>query len=136
MIKLACCGDNCNLCPRYIGTINNNIDALKEAAEIWYKIGWRDRVLSTEEMKCLGCSSVKGCKYSIKECCKDRQIDNCGYCIEIPCSKLKEIFEKNKRNEKISKSLLTKEEYDMLNAAFFMKKEYLNKVKQGNEKNR
>ena len=49
-----------------IGTINNNIDALKEAAEIWHKIGLRESVLSAEEMKCLGCSSVKGCKYRIK----------------------------------------------------------------------
>jgi hypothetical protein len=52
-----------------------------------------------------------------------------GICTVMPCRKLKEVFKKTKRYEKTSKSLLAKEEYDMLNSAFFMKEKYLNKVK-------
>ena len=63
MIKLACCGDDCNYCPRYVGTINNNENELKKAAEIWYKVGWRDNILLPDEMECFGCSSVKWCRY-------------------------------------------------------------------------
>jgi len=133
MIKLACCGNDCNYCPRYIGTINNDVDALKKAAEIWYKIGLRDKILSPDEMKCSGCSSVKWCKYGIKECCKKKKIDNCGYCAEMPCGKLKEMFKRTKKYEKISKSLLSKEEYNILKAAFWVKEKNLNKIK--NEKN-
>lgn len=51
MIKLACCGDDCNYCLRYIGTKNNNEKELKKAAEIWLKVGWRDKLLLPDEMK-------------------------------------------------------------------------------------
>ena len=131
MIKLACCGDDCNYCPRYTGTINNDKEALSRTAEIWYSMGWRDRVLSPDEMKCSGCLSLKECMYGIKECCEKKQIANCGYCAEMPCGKLKEMFKRTKKYKKISKSILSKEEYNILKAAFWVKEKKLNKIKNG-----
>lgn len=132
MMKLAYCGDDCNYCPRYVGTINNNENELKKAAEIWYKVGWRDNILLPDEMKCFGCSSVKWCRYGMKECCEKKQIDNCGYCSEYPCEKLKEAFKTTKEFEEKSKTVLPKNEYDILKKAFYRKEEYLNRIKQEN----
>ena len=134
MIKLACCGDDCNYCPRYIGTINNDEDMLNRAAEIWYKMGWRDKILSPDEMKCYGCLFIRNCVYGIKECCGRKKIDNCGYCSEMPCRKLTEALRKIKEFKDISKSTLSEEEFDMLKAAFYMKEEYLNKIKNNSKK--
>jgi hypothetical protein len=128
MMQMACCGDDCNYCPRYTGTINNDKKILKRAAEIWYKIGWRDRILSPDKMKCYGCLSIKNCVYGIKECCKNKKIDNCGYCTTMPCGKLEEMFERTKKYKKISKTLLTEEEYEMLKIAFWMKGERLKRI--------
>ena len=80
MEKLAYCCNDCNFCHRFIGTKNNNTNELKSAAEIWYKVGWRDKVLLPDEMRCFGCPSAKWCRYGIKECCGKNLIDNCGYC--------------------------------------------------------
>lgn len=128
MMQLACCGDDCNYCPRYTGTINNDEGMLNRAAEIWYKIGWRDRILSPDEMKCYGCLSVKNCVYGIKECCKKKKIDNCGYCAKMPCGKLKRMFDRNKKYKEISKTLLTEEEYEILKVAFWTKEERLKRI--------
>lgn len=134
MKKLAYCGDDCSCCPRYIGTINDDVEVLKKAAEIWYKMGFRDRILSPDAIKCSGCLSVRECTYGIKECCKKKKIDNCGYCTEMPCDKLKEMFKRAKKYKKISKALLAKEEYEMLNTAFWMKEKYLKRIR--NERNK
>ncbi|MGB3480002.1 MAG: DUF3795 domain-containing protein [bacterium] len=123
MEKLAYCGNDCNFCPRYIGTENNNTDELESSAEIWYKVGWRDRILTPDEMKCSGCSSAKECRYRIKECCAEKNIDNCGYCEEYACKKLKNTFKKTKEYKEKSKPILSKEDYKLLEKAFFLKKE-------------
>jgi len=128
MMKMACCGDDCNYCPRYTGTINNDKDMLNRAAEIWYKIGWRGRILSPDEMKCYGCLSVKNCAYGIKECCEKKKIDNCGYCSEMPCGSLKEAIKRVKKFEKISKTLLPEEEYEIFEMAFWTKEERLRRI--------
>ncbi len=129
MIKLACCGDDCNYCPRYTGTINNDEEALRRAAEIWYEIGWRDRILPPDEMKCYGCLSVKNCAYGIKGCCRKKKIDNCGYCVEMPCERLKEAVRRVKKFEKISKDLMSEEEYEIFKMAFWLKEKRLKRIR-------
>lgn len=54
--KITLCGDNCIECPRY----NAHSDKeLKAVAELWYRVGWRDCVVSNEDIACNGCSSHK-----------------------------------------------------------------------------
>lgn len=58
MEKITLCGDNCLECPRY----NTYTDEeLNKVAKLWHKVGWRDRVVSNEEIRCVGCSSDKQC---------------------------------------------------------------------------
>ncbi len=128
MLQMACCGDDCNYCPRYTGTINDDKGALKKTAEIWYRMGWRNRILSPDEMKCYGCLSVKDCTYGIKECCGEKEIINCGYCTEMPCGKLRKMFNRNKKYKEISRALLAEEEYEIFNTAFWMKGDRLKRI--------
>ena len=54
--RITLCGDNCIECPRY----NAHSEAeLKRVAELWYRVGWRDKVVTNEEITCSGCSSHK-----------------------------------------------------------------------------
>jgi len=132
-IPPGCCGDDCNKCPRYMGTLINNSRALGRVAEIWFRMGWRDRILPPDELRCNGCISVKSCAYGIKECCSEKKIDNCGYCDGMPCDRLKKMFAGAEGARKIIKALLEdeiikKEECEMLNKAFWIKEERLRRI--------
>ena len=67
--KITLCGDNCLECPRYSAHID---EELKAVAELWYKAGWRDRVVSNEEIVCSGCSLHKQCT-KCKEVCSEQE---------------------------------------------------------------
>ena len=41
--KITLCGDNCMECPRYNAHTDEELQAV---AELWYKVGWRERVVS------------------------------------------------------------------------------------------
>ena len=45
--KITLCGDNCMECPRYHAHTDEELEAV---AELWYKVGWREHVVSKEEM--------------------------------------------------------------------------------------
>jgi len=107
--------------------INKDEFTLKKVAIIWNKAGWRDKIANPEEMKCYGCYSNKNCGYGIKECCLKKDIDNCGKCHLYPCHKIEDMFERTKIYADKCKELLSSEEYELINKAFFLKKENLDK---------
>ena len=39
-------------------------------AKLWYKVGFRNKIVSTEEISCKGCSPEKECSYNLIECIK------------------------------------------------------------------
>ena len=125
MKDIACCGDDCRYCLSYIGTKNNDIDLLKKMARILHQIGWRDKELPPEDIKCEGCHSIIKCEYGIKECCEEKGIHHCGMCREYPCSKNEYAFEKNKKDIEICKKVLSPEDLEMFKKAYFSKKENL-----------
>ena len=45
--RITLCGDNCTKCPRYKA---HSAEELKAVAELWYKIGWRDKIVSNKEI--------------------------------------------------------------------------------------
>lgn len=49
--KITLCGDNCIECPRYNA---HSEEELRNVAELWYRMGWRDHIVSNEEIKCEG----------------------------------------------------------------------------------
>lgn len=79
------CGDNCTECPRYNA---HSDDELKSVAKLWYKVGWRDRVVSNEEITCTGCSSHKLCTYGLVDCTRKHNVEKCNQCTEFPCEKI------------------------------------------------
>ena len=128
MLKLAFCGNDCNVCPRYIATLSGDEEQLKEAALMWKRAGWRDAVLSPEEIVCHGCSSVSWCRYGIRECALEKGVDNCGKCQDYPCEKLLKAFERTESYAKNIKESFSKEDYECFQKAFFLKKESLDRV--------
>ena len=99
MEKITLCGDNCCKCPRYLAKTNGD---LEKVAELWFRIGWRDRIVPIEEIRCTGCTSHKQCTYCLVDCVKENHVEKC-------------------------KAVCTDEEYRMLKSAFFHKEENLQK---------
>ena len=125
---LGYCGDDCESCPRYIATKDRNKNELERLSTIWKKVGWQDETVSAEDFACSGCSPVNSCLYRIAKCASERRIDNCGQCVKYPCPKVLKAFERTKIYAEKCKALLSKEDYDCLHKAFFLKKDYLDEV--------
>ncbi len=122
--KITLCGDNCIECPRY----NARTEAeLSKVAELWYRVGWRDRIVSNEEISCTGCSSHKQCTYKLVECTKAHNVDKCNQCTEFPCQKIEDMLERSKTYEKKCREVCSVEEYQALQNAFFNKENNLKK---------
>jgi hypothetical protein len=45
--RITLCGDNCIECPRYNA---HTEEELRKIAELWYRVGWRESVVSNEEL--------------------------------------------------------------------------------------
>ena len=89
------------------------------------KIGYRDHVVTNEEVACSRCKPENWCRYRVVKCCEDRMIKNCGACAEYPCNNMKECFEVTKSYEPMCRKVCTDEEYRKLKKAFFEKEENL-----------
>lgn len=134
MQKIAPCGNDCLACLRYIATQSNDISKLKEVAELWNRVGLRDKVVSPEEIKCYECSSVNFCRYGIQKCASEKKIDNCGRCNNYPCNLSTRSFEQTNKYAESIKKICTEEEYQQFMAAFFSKKENLDEVRNNRQK--
>ena len=129
MAYIGYCGDDCELCPRYIATKSNDREKLKEAAILWKKVGLKDQIVTPEEMICNGCASLEKCHYNdIRECAEDKEIGNCGKCNEYPCVKINEVFEKTRSYAQQCKEMCGSNDYKRLYKAFFSKKERLDAI--------
>lgn len=124
MEKITLCGDNCMKCPRYLAKTD---EELKKTAQLWYRMGWRDTIVSNDEIRCFGCSSHKQCTYQLVECIKKRNIEKCNQCQQFPCKKIDDMLKQSKVSQKKSKEVCTPEEYHMLEESFFHKEENLKK---------
>ncbi|MGE5396303.1 MAG: DUF3795 domain-containing protein [Chitinophagales bacterium] len=128
MAKLTSCGDDCDHCPRYFFNINNDIEKAKEVAELWFRCGWRDRIVGPDEIVCKGCFPENWCRYGISRCTAEKGIPNCGECDAYPCERIEEAFQRAAMQTDHLKKICTKEEYEVLEKAFFFKKQYLDQV--------
>jgi hypothetical protein len=122
--RITLCGDNCIECPRY----NTHTEAeLRKVAELWYRVGWRDTVVSNEEIVCEGCSSHKACTYGLIDCTEKHGVEKCNQCKEFPCNKITGMLERSKKYQEKCKEVCSEEEYDALEKAFFDKESNLRK---------
>ena len=123
---IAACGNDCAMCPRYIGKgYEKSADQLHQTAKLWMKIGYRDHVVSNEEIACTGCKKENWCRYKIVDCTDAHHVDHCGHCEKYPCSKILDCFKATETFLPSVKNVCTEEEYNQLFAAFFEKKKNL-----------
>lgn len=122
--KITLCGDNCLTCPRY----NAHTDKeLKYVAKLWFKIGWRDKIISTDEIKCSGCSAHKSCTYGLVDCTRKHGVEKCNQCKEFSCDKITDMLSRSKFYQERCKTICTAQEYQTLKDSFFNKEENLKK---------
>ena len=132
---IAACGNDCAACPRYITYPYEKTDEeLHHTAELWMKIGYRDHIVTNEEISCTGCKPENWCRYRVIKCCVDRGIKTCGECTEYPCDNIKECFAVTKSFEPMCQQVCTDNEYKRLVKAFFEKEKNLRHMKDYTEK--
>ncbi len=119
---IAACGNDCARCPRFLPKTDNE---LHNTAMLWYKIGYRDHVITNDEISCNGCKKENWCRYEIISCTSKKNINNCGECDEYPCIKISKAFEKTMEFEPKCREICTDEEYKIMSKAFFEKKKNL-----------
>lgn len=124
MEKITLCGDNCLECPRYLAKTEKE---LKDAAELWYRVGWRDSIVSPDEIRCTGCSSHKNCTYQLVTCVKEHKVEKCSQCSEFPCDKINRMLIRSYEYQEKCKSVCSQDEYEKLEKSFFNKAENLMK---------
>ena len=125
---IAACGNDCEACPRYVAhPYEKTEEELRHTAELWMKIGYRDNIVTNEEISCTGCKPDNWCRYNVVKCCFDKGIKTCADCNDYPCINIKECFEVTKSFETKCLRICTKEEYQQLKKAFFEKEENLKK---------
>ena len=129
---ISVCGDVCSECPRYKATKNDRIDELEKVAQLWYTMGFRDRVVNIEEIKCTGCNKKPNCIYGLTTCEHLVEIDNCGECELFPCPKFDEVFKKTDKGDEVCKLNCSVDDYAVLKNAFFSKKEILSEIHKRN----
>ncbi|WP_432664931.1 DUF3795 domain-containing protein [Wukongibacter baidiensis] len=103
MGNIAYCGLLCNECPAYIATKEEDNAKKEVLAQEWSS---DDYILDAKDINCNGCSKdssgpiFKFCKEcEIRRCGIERNIDNCAYCADYPCSKLDKPFEMSPDNK-------------------------------------
>ena len=123
---IAACGNDCSVCPRYVAEPYEKTEAeLRHTAELWMKIGYRDHLVSNEEISCSGCKPENWCRYRVVKCCIDKGISICSECSDYPCNTIKECFEVTMSFEPMCRKICTDDEYKVLKAAFFEKEKNL-----------
>jgi hypothetical protein len=123
---LSACGNDCAACPRYNVPPYEKTDAeLIHTAELWKKAGYRDSVVSSQEISCAGCRPSNWCRYKVIACCSEKGIRSCAECREYPCGNIQECFRVTGSFEPQVRAACTAEEYRRMKKAFFEKKENL-----------
>ncbi|MBQ7058083.1 MAG: DUF3795 domain-containing protein [Firmicutes bacterium] len=132
---IAACGNDCSVCPRYVAPPHEkSTEELNHTAELWMKIGYRDHVVTNEEISCSGCKPENWCRYRVVICCEEKGIKTCAECPEFPCDRMKECFEVTMSFEPKCRQVCTAEEYEQLRKAFFEKEANLMEIKNGDKR--
>ncbi len=96
MSLIAYCGLNCEKCPAYQATQDNDQTLREKVAVDWSKEFNVD--LTAFDINCDGCKSVEGAHFShcfecpMRLCAMERSLSTCADCGEYPCKDLEEFF--------------------------------------------
>lgn len=128
---IAACGNDCSVCPRYVvPPYEKTEEALRRTAELWMKIGYRDHIVTNEEIACSGCKPENWCRYRVVKCCGEKGIKACVECDKYPCDNIKECFSVTKSFEPKCREVCTDQEYETLKKAFFEKEQNLKELRE------
>ena len=122
---ISACGNDCSVCPRHMPKTD---EELHKTAELWYRLGLRDCVVTNDEIKCFGCKPDNRCRYDVVNCAAEKEIENCGQCGEYPCSKIELAFETALTYEPMCKERCTAEEYTIMRKSSLEKKKNLDGI--------
>ena len=92
---IAYCGINCTECPAFIATQADSDLQRVKVAEIWSQ---GDFLINPEQINCDGCKSDNGrliffCQEcQTRQCCREKEYENCAYCDDYVCDKLSPVF--------------------------------------------
>ncbi|HMD69194.1 MAG TPA: DUF3795 domain-containing protein [Chitinivibrionales bacterium] len=126
MATLGVCGDNCGECPRGIATKTGDPDILEKALSLWIKTGQRTAGTPAISLYCAGCASAGQCAYdNQRECAVSKGLDNCGLCGDYPCAMVNESFKRSDDFAAKCRKICSKDDFEQLEKAFFMKRKYL-----------
>ena len=117
------CGDDCAVCPRYQAKTEEELHA---TAVFWRKAGWRDRVVSNDEIRCGGCGSRGKCVFMILPCVRRHGVSACRACPEYPCEKTADLLRRSAEKERQCRAACESEtEFALLRRAFYEKEKNL-----------
>ncbi len=98
---IAYCGLTCDSCPIHLATLEKNKSTqqtMREAiAELCSRI-YRIQLQADDQMDCDGCRTTAGRLFfgcfgcEIRGCASLKKIENCAYCGEFACVRLKKHF--------------------------------------------
>ncbi len=117
---IAACGNDCAVCPRYnVPPYTKTAEELHHTAELWYKIGYRDHVVTNEEIACTGCKEENWCRYRLVKCVNEKHIAHCGQCENYPCDVMKACFTVTGSFISTCKKVCTPEEFETIAQSIF-----------------
>lgn len=115
------CGDDCAVCPRYLA---ETAEELHETALFWFRAGWRDRVLSNEEIRCTGCGCRPSCSFMLLPCVREHGVSQCRDCPEFECGKVRYAWTSSEaRKRQCEQACESSEEFRMFIRAFYEKEQ-------------
>ena len=127
---IAACGNDCSACPRYVAhPFEKTEEELHHTADLWMRIGYRDRVVTIHEISCSGCKPENWCRYRVVSCCEERGVKTCAECAEYLCENIKECFEVTRSFEPKCREACTEDEYERLKKAFLEKEKNLSEIR-------
>ena len=129
MNVIGICGDNCTYCPLYIATQSDRVNELEKVKELWVRLALRDPPFPVNDMACQGCRPENKCAYAeFLDCVSAKGHENCGWCDDYPCTLIKNAFDKSEKLKALAKKVCTQKEMETLKNAFFLKKEYFDRI--------
>jgi hypothetical protein len=92
---IAVCGLTCTDCDAYKATQKNDDNKRQEVAKKWTSA--YNHEFKAADINCDGCLAggriVGYCQVCpIRKCGQEKEVKNCGYCDDYPCSGLDELF--------------------------------------------
>ncbi len=91
---IAYCGLDCLSCRAYKATKENDVEKLRETAELW-SVGESEKYVA-EDIPCRGCFSDRLHKFCavcpVRLCGRGHGVENCAGCGDYPCDKLERLW--------------------------------------------